>query len=86
MKTRIHWLDQPGSITLLKRGSMVVLGLTVVAEFMVQLHPRFEVEGWLGFHAAYGFIACVLMIVLAKVLGMLLKRTDTFYAKDDVDG
>ncbi len=85
MKTRTHWLDQPKNIKLLKRGAIVILALTVVAELPVHLHPRFQVEGWFGFHAAFGFIACALMIALAKALGMLLKRADTFYAKDEVD-
>jgi hypothetical protein len=80
-----HWLDQPKNIKLLWRGFLFVLALTVAAEFLVQLHPHFEVEGLLGFHAAYGFVACLLMIVFAKGLGLILKRPDTYYAKDERD-
>jgi hypothetical protein len=32
-----------------------------------------------GFHAWYGLLACAAMILVAKVLGMLLKRPDTYY-------
>jgi hypothetical protein len=80
-----HWLDQPKNIKLLCRGFLFVLVLTVAAEFLVHLHPHFEVEGLLGFHAAYGFVACLLMIVFAKGLGLILKRPDTYYAKDERD-
>lgn len=85
MNTRTHWLDEPKNIKLLWRGFIVVLALTVLVEFFVNLHPHFEIVGWFGFHAAYGLIACALMIVGAKALGLFLKRPDTFYARDDAD-
>jgi len=78
-----HWLDQPQNIQRLWRGFLLVLVLTVLAEFVVHLHPAFEVEGWFGFHATFGLVSCALMIVAAKALGMLLKRSDTYYAKDE---
>jgi len=62
---------------------LVVLAATVLAEFAVQLHPHFEVEALFGFHAWYGFLACTAMILVAKGLGLLLKRSDTYYGADD---
>lgn len=85
-RQRSHWLDQPGNVRFLWRGFIFVLALTVLAEFLVQLHPTFPIESLFGFSAAYGFTACALMIIGAKVLGLLIKRSDTYYAKkDDVD-
>lgn len=78
-----HWLDQPKNIQRLWRGFLVVLLLTVLAEFVVHLHPAFEVEGLFGFHAAFGLITCALMILVAKALALLLKRPDAYYAKDE---
>ena len=57
----------------------VVLAVTVAAEALVHMHPRFRVEGWFGFHAGYGFLACVGMVLFAKGLGFLLKRPDDYY-------
>jgi hypothetical protein len=74
-----HWLDDPRHIKLLWRGFIAVLALTVGAEFLVHLHPHFEVEGLFGFHAAYGFIVCLLMIIAAKGLGLFIKRSDRYY-------
>ena len=82
---RSHWLDEPKNIKLLWRGFLVVLALTVVAEFFVDLHPHFEIEGLFGFNAAYGFIVCILMIVVAKGMGIFLKRADTCYEKEGGD-
>ena len=80
-----HWLDDPRHVKLLWRGFLVVLALTVLAGILVDLHPHFEIENWLGFHAAFGFFTCLLMILVAKGLGLLLKRPDTHYAEDQSD-
>ena len=59
--------------------------LTVIAGFLVDLHPHFEIEQWFAFNAAYGFITCLLMIVGAKALGLFIKRPDNYYARDEHD-
>ncbi len=82
---RQHWLDDPKNVKKLWRGFLVVLALTVVGGFFVDLHPHFEIERWFGFNAAYGFVTCVLMILGAKALGVFLKRGDAYYAKDERD-
>lgn len=80
-----HWLDDPRHVKQLWRGFLVVLALTVLAGAVVDLNPHFEIEHWLGFNAAYGFLTCLAMIVGAKALGVFLKRPDNHYAKDEAD-
>jgi hypothetical protein len=80
-----HWLDDQRNVKKLWRGFLVVLALTVIAGFFVDLHPHFEIESWFAFNAAYGFITCLLMIVGAKALGLILKKPDSYYAQDDRD-
>lgn len=79
------WLDNPNNVKRLRRLLIGLLALTVLAEFLVDLHPVFALESWFGFHATYGFLACVLMILCAKALGALIKRPDTYYAEDEAD-
>lgn len=74
-----HWLARPETLRLLWRGFLAILALTVVAELAIEKHPYFGVDGWLGFSAAFGFLACVALISFAKALGVLLKRPDTYY-------
>jgi len=80
---RPHWLDEPRNQRLLWRGFLAVLAATVLVELAVTLHPHFSVESLFGFHALYGFLACLAMIVVAKALGLLLKRPDDYYGGDD---
>lgn len=77
-----HWLDDPKNVKLLWRLFLVVLAITVLVEPFAGLHPHFEVEALFGFHAWYGFLACAAMILVAKGLGLLLKRPDTYYEGD----
>lgn len=78
-----HWLSRPETIRRLWQAFAIVLALTVLAELRVPHEGHFHVESWFGFNAAFGFLACVAMILLAKALGLWLKRPDTYY--DDQD-
>lgn len=82
---RDHWLDNQGNVKTLWRCFLLILVLLVSIGAFVDLHPHFEIETWFGFYAAYGFITCLLMIVVAKVLGVFLKRQDAYYDKDTRD-
>lgn len=78
-----HWLERPRTITWLWRGGIAILALTVLADLLYEPHPYFVVDGWLGFHAAFGFLACLAMVLFAKLLGLWVKRPDSFYLDED---
>jgi hypothetical protein len=80
-----HWLDEPRNVRLLWRLFLFVLALTVLVEPFIALQPHFAVEGLFAFHAWYGLLTCSAMIVLAKALGVLLKRPETYYDESDRD-
>jgi hypothetical protein len=81
--TKPHWLDRPENHRKLWIGFIVVLACTVLAEFLWPIHGHFEIESITGFNALYGFGACAAMVASAKLLGLWLKRSDTFYASED---
>jgi hypothetical protein len=74
-----HWLVRPRTIRRLWQIFIAILVLTVLAELAVESHPHFAVERLFGFYAVYGFFACAVLIVIAKALGFVLKRPDTYY-------
>ena len=78
-EAKLHWLVRPGSIRRLWIGSGVLLGLSVAVQFLLPVKAKFAIDGWLAFPAAYGFLSCVAMVVVAKLLGMWLKRRDDYY-------
>jgi len=74
-----HWLVRPRTIRRLWIVFSVVLALVVVLQFVVKVKGYFGIDGWPGFAALFGFLCCVAMVLMAKGLGLLLKRGETFY-------
>lgn len=79
---RVHWLYRPGTPRVLWIAAAVVLAATILAEVVVHLHASFALDGWFGFNAVYGFLACVAMVLFARVLGWLVKRRDDYYERE----
>ena len=59
---------------------VAVLALSVLAQLAVEPQPHFALESWFGFNALYGLLACAALILIAKGLGLLLRRRDDYYA------
>ena len=74
-----HWLTRPNTIKKLWILMIVILLLSILLQFFFPIHGHFVIEESFGFAAWFGFITCVLMIVLAKLLGLLIKRPDNYY-------
>ena len=72
-------LSQPKTIRRLWQFCIVVLALTVLAQLVFDIKGYFYIDGWFGFGAAYGFLCCLLMVLLAKLLGSLVKRPENYY-------
>lgn len=77
MKT--HWLDRPGASRRLWIAFAVVLAAAVLAQLAVDVVAHFAIEGWFAFYAVLGFAACAILVAIAKLLGLFLKRRDTYY-------
>ena len=79
------WLARPSTIRLLWWVFAAVLALSVAAQFVFKVKGYFGVDGWFGFGAVYGFLACLAMVLFAKVLGWVLKRDEDYYEERDGD-
>ena len=79
----ITWLRS--HMLLVKIGSIGVLAILIVADLFIPRHrPHFIGDIIPGFWAGFGFIACVLIVVVSKWLGTaFLFRPDTYYAADE---
>ena len=80
-----HWLVRPATIRKLWWAFSIVLALTVAAQFIIYVKGYFGVDGWFGFGAAYGFLSCLAMVLVAKGLGVVLKRGEDYYTQGDDD-
>jgi hypothetical protein len=58
---------------------IAVLAATVAAQLFIESHPHFAVERLFAWNALYGLLACAALILVARALGLLLKRRDDYY-------
>lgn len=84
-----HWLVQPATSRALWIGFIVLLVLVAAADLFVEHYRHFVIGGTFGFYVWFGFGSTVLLFVLAKVLGGVLQRPETYYtaaaADEDAD-
>lgn len=75
-----HIFDDPRNLQRLLRLLFASLIVLLGLDFVVEKHPHFPWEGSFGFFAVYGFIACVLLVLIARfVLRPLVMRREDFY-------
>jgi hypothetical protein len=76
---RDHWLVRKSTIRRLWLAFIAVLAITVILDAFVQHESHFRIDGTFAFGAWFGFASCVALILLAKALGSVLKRRDSYY-------
>tara|TARA_R110001599_G_scaffold325504_1_gene537698 strand:- start:70953 stop:71270 length:318 start_codon:yes stop_codon:yes gene_type:complete len=77
----IHWLVRPAAIRKLWYAFSAVLASIVLLQAVIPVKGYFVVDGWFGFGAVYGFVSCLLMVLVAKVLGVVLKRPQEYFSE-----
>lgn len=87
MKRELKIFDNPRNVRILLICFYAALGVLLLVDFFIHKHPAFGWEGYPNFFAAYGFVSCVLLIYIAKLLRLLVKRDEAYYEKrPDRDG
>jgi hypothetical protein len=77
---RQHWLVKPETIRILWVAFIIVLVLSVLAGFFIH-HEAVGIIASFGFYAWFGFLSCVVLILVARFLGVFLKRPDDYYGR-----
>ncbi|MEE9169176.1 MAG: hypothetical protein V3U73_05385 [bacterium] len=84
-KMKPGYFDRPETrkkLWVLLWGSCI---FSVIAEIFVHRHGHFgaegsnSIDGWLGFYAFLGFLSCLALILIAKFLGLFLKKRPDYY-------
>ena len=78
--SKVYLFDNPKNVKILLRCFYCSLLVLLIIEFFLHKHPYFAWEGWPEFYAVYGFVACVVLVVVAKyILRPLVKRREDYY-------
>ena len=76
---RKRWLDEPKNVWKVVFALFALCAILIGLDFVVEKHTHFLFEEWWGFYAVYGFVACVLLVLAAKVLRFFVKRGEDYY-------
>jgi hypothetical protein len=78
-KKKILLFDRPENVARLLKGFYAICILLVLADFILHRHIGFDWEKIPAFYAIYGFVACVLLVVVAKRMRNVLMRKEDYY-------
>jgi len=79
-KEKKHLFDKPENVKRLLIIFFSLVGLLFVLDFFVDTHGHFPFETWPVFYAIFGFVACVILVLVSRyVLRPLVKRREDYY-------
>jgi len=79
-KERRHIFDNPRNVRWVIRGVFIACALSVIAQIFIHLHAEHPAESLFAFNGIYGFVAFVVLVLLAKeVLRRIVMRKEDYY-------
>ncbi|HKJ77228.1 MAG TPA: hypothetical protein VKA64_08485 [Gammaproteobacteria bacterium] len=78
-----HLFDKPENVRRLLRVFYAICAGLLAADLIIHRHTLFSWEGFWGFYPIYGFVACVLLVLIAKEMRKAVMRSEDYY--DHVD-
>jgi len=83
------WFDRPKNVRKIIYGLFAVCAVFVIIDIVFWFtgfdkHPYLKWETWPGFYAVYGFVACVLLVIVSRyLLRPLVMRGEDYYDNDE---
>jgi membrane protein YdbS with pleckstrin-like domain len=78
-----HRFNKPRNVRRMLWWLVAVCGLLFAADFIYHRHIVHPWEELWGFYAIYGFVSCVVLVLVAKQMRKLLMRDEEYYERDD---
>lgn len=76
---KTHIFDKPQNVKNLLNGFYATCILLVIADFIIHRHTTMTWEKIPAFYAIYGFVACVVLVVVAKKMRTVVMRKEDYY-------
>ncbi len=74
-----YFFDKPENVTWMMRGFYAICILLVIADFIIHRHIVLDWEKIPAFYAIYGFVACVILVIIAKGIRKMVIRKEDYY-------
>ncbi len=73
------FFDKPENVKLILRVFYVLSGLLVLIDFVYPRHTEHPWEKIPAFYCIYGFVACVILVLIASQMRKLVMREEDYY-------
>ncbi|AKH68378.1 hypothetical protein IMCC21906_00685 [Spongiibacter sp. IMCC21906] len=73
------FFDRPETIKWILRSLYLICGLLVALDFIIHRHTKHPWEGLYGFYPLYGFVGCVVLVLVARLMRRGLMRPEDYY-------
>jgi hypothetical protein len=78
-----YLFDNPRNVTRLLRALYFCCVVLFVLDFIINRHTENSLEKLWGFYALYGFVGCVVLVLVAKWMRTFLMRDESYYTRDE---
>jgi uncharacterized PurR-regulated membrane protein YhhQ (DUF165 family) len=79
MKKGLKLFDKPQIAKRVMVIFFISLAILLIVDLFIHKHPEFPWAGIPEFYALFGFVSCILLIFIAKILRMIIKRDERYY-------
>lgn len=76
-----HLFDDPQNIKRLLNIFYICCALLVILDFVIHRHTMHKWDSLWAFYPIYGFVGCVILVVVAKWMRIFLMRPEDYYDK-----
>lgn len=80
-----HFFDKPKNVKIVLYLLYACCIVLFILDFIIHRHTSHRWEGLLGFYAVYGFIGCVVLVLVAKWMRTFLMRDEDYYDQKELD-
>ena len=78
-----HFFDKPGNIRKVLLALYAICGVLLLLDVIAHRHLSHSWEWLWGFYPLYGFVGCVVLVLVAKWMRTFLMRDEDYYDRRD---
>lgn len=79
-----HLFDDPNVVKQILRSLYIFCALLFAMDFIVQRQTMHGWENLLGFYPIFGFVSCVVLVLIAKWMRSFLMRPENYYESEEL--
>jgi hypothetical protein len=77
-----HYFDKPENLKRVLRVFYIICAGLLLLDFIHHRHVTHSWENLWGFYGLFGFVACVVLVLVAKEMRKIVMRDEDYYDAD----